>query len=469
MKQQIKQIIIISVLLGVALIGLLVTILLEKKPEDESQIANVLVNHTIDNIVEVSISNQNDSYKVRKEGGGFLIEGLPMDLINPDYLLMLLQEASRIEYLEVVADNPDDLSVYGLAKPVAEVEVKYTDGTSIGLLLGEQESVSQNRYVMQMGQSQVLLKKNNQTIRFTMPLTDYFSLEIVPFSQTSSPLYAVRDITFSGTALKEPIAIEAVTADKEQILRDASSFGATTHIIRSPGLHEVDQKEAIAIFSSVVGLLNEKVLAYNCTDEELKEYGFDNPYLQVEFDFVIAKDAPPEKVKLRVVPYQDGYAIMRDDQRVVHLIREEAFLKVDYGKLVLRWFFSPLITDIARIEVDIDGNKNVFELSGKTNKELSATLDGQALDMQQFREYYTLLISASNDGEGLVSDQPLLDDKPIFTVTYEYKDKQKAPDVLQLYDAGSRKLYAKANGVTEFRMPRKYLEDVKAATTNFQN
>jgi hypothetical protein len=469
MRQQKKQIIIISGLLVIALIGLLVTTLLDKKPEAESVAENVLANHSIDEVVEIDISNQNDNYKVRKEGGGFLIEELPMDLINPDYLLMLLQEASKIEYLEVVDEQPQDLSVYGLDKPEAIVEVKYSDDTRVELLIGKQESISQNRYIKQAGRDEVLLKKNNQTIRFTMPLTDYFSLEIVPFSQTSSPLYAVQDITFSGTALKEPIEIEAVTADDEQTLRDASSFGATTHIIRTPNLHEVDQKEAIDVFSSVVGLLNEKVLAYNCTDEELAEYGFNNPYLQIEFDFVVAKNAPAERIKLRVVPYQDSYAVVRDDQRVVHLIRDEAFLKTDYSRLVLRWFFSPLITDIAKVEVDLDGDNNIFELSGKTNKELSVSLNGEALDIQQFREYYTLLISASNDGEGLVSEQPDKNAKPVLTIKYEYKDEQKAPDVLQLYEAGSRKLYASVNGITEFKMQSKYLEDVKLATTNLQN
>jgi len=469
MTQQKRQILILTILLAIASLGLLATSIFKQTSGVVKSQEASLVNISINEISRVTINNQSDSYIVEREGEGFYIADLPMDLVNPDYLLMLLQESSKLDYIEVVEENPNDLSIYGLDTPEAIVVIEYLNGETIKLLIGATEGVSQNRYVMQEGEDEVLLKKNNQTIRFTMPLVNYLSFEIVPFSQTSSPLYAVGDISFSGSALVEPIAIEAVTKDNEQTLRDAASFGAATHIIRTPMLHEVDQKEAMEIFSSVVGLLNERVLAYNCTDTELFEYGFDNPYLQIEFDFILTKEAMPERIILKVVPYEDGYAVIRDDQRVVHLISDEAFLKVDYAKLVLRWFFSPLITDIARVEVNIDGADNIFEIAGQTNKELSVTLNGKALDMQRFREYYTLLISASNDGEGLIDELPNDEQALLVTIKYEYKDSQKEPDILRLYDAEGRKLYANVNGVTEFKMQEQYIKDLKAATANLQN
>ena len=468
MIQQKRQILIIGVLLAVVLLGVLVTMSLGEVPEQMKK-ENLLVNHTINEVQEILIENQNNSYMVKQEGEGFLIEDLPMDLVNPDYLLMLLQETSRIEYLEVVEDTPQDISIYGLDTPEAVVTVKYTNGESLKLLIGQQESVSQNRYIMVKGQYRVLLKKNNQTIRFTMPITAYFNLEIVPFSQTNSPLYAVGDITFSGKALAAPIEIEVVTADDEQTLRDAASFGATTHIIRSPKLHEVDQKEAIEIFSSVVGLLNERVLAYNCSDEELAAYGFDEPYLQIDFDFIQTKAAQPERIRLRVAPYENGYVVVRDEQRVVHLISDKAFLNVDYSRLVLRWFFSPLITDVAKVEVDMEGENYLFEIAGQTNKELTVTLNDKELDMQVFREYYTVLLSAEHDGEGLITEQHKREAEPVLTIKYTYKDQQKKPDVLKLYRAGARKLYAEANGVTEFKMQEQYLQEIKEATSNLGN
>ena len=72
--------------------------------------------------------------------------------------------------------------------------------------------------------------------------------------------------------------LKAVTADSdEELLRQAVSFGAVTHIITEPVLHEADPTALTTVADSLMGLLSEGVVAYNCTDETLAEYGFDDP------------------------------------------------------------------------------------------------------------------------------------------------------------------------------------------------
>ena len=65
--------------------------------------------------------------------GGFILHDIPAEVVNDEYLKMLLEECSVIEYLSVVNENPQDLSTYSLDNPMAIVNIQYTDKTTLTL------------------------------------------------------------------------------------------------------------------------------------------------------------------------------------------------------------------------------------------------------------------------------------------------------------------------------------------------
>ena len=123
------------------------------------------------------------------------------------------------------------------------------------------------------GEKEVLLMKHSRSVRFTMPLTKFIKYVIIPPCNVNSPLSIIKDITFSGTSLPEPIIIEAVDESNPQDMRDAASWSSNSSRA-FPGLHEIDQTEAIKVFNSLMGLISEGVVDYNCTNKQLKSYGF---------------------------------------------------------------------------------------------------------------------------------------------------------------------------------------------------
>ena len=82
--------------------------------------------------------------------------------------------------------------------------------------------------------------------------------------------------------------------------------------------------------------------------------------------------------------------------------------------------------------------------------------------MDAFRTYYTLVISAENDGERL--QNPSVRGEPLLTVEFTYRDKEKPKDTMKIYKGSVRRVFVEINGETEFAMRENYLSCVKQAT-----
>lgn len=446
----------------VALLGggfLLLTREPEQPPAEEGQTI-LLVDLTPDDVAAVDIRNQYGGYTFRREGAGYRLHDLPTEKVNEDYVAMLLDETSRVECLSVVTEDLSRLADFGLETPVAQVDVTYADGIAFALLLGGEETVSGGRYCMEAGGGVIYLMKENRTIRFTMPVEKYLDYIIIPPEESTSVLSVLQDIRFSGTSLPRPIELTAVLPQREDTQVAALAYGAVTHILTQPGVHEADPGTLKQIAIDLLGLISEGVVAYNCTPEELAEYGFTDPWLQIDFDYRNGKDASVVPYTLRVVRGEDGYLATLNDEGIVHRILDLSFLHVTYEELVLRWFFSPFLTDVAALELEDATGTTRFDLAGDSAKDLTVTRAGEAVDSEAFRKFYNLVVSAASDGAGQ-GEAPT--GEALMTIRYCYRDSRKTDDVLTLYAAPQRRLAVGANGVAEFTMRENYLSVVTQA------
>jgi hypothetical protein len=448
-------ILLVLILLLAAAFLLLPKLLTGTGRSDQQPGGNFLSDHRIDDLLEVHVKNQYDEYSLWQRDGGIVFADLPVEQTNLEYMDFLMDAAARVEYETLVSKDESDLSLYGLDNPGAEVTIRYSGGETLSLSFGEEETISRGSYFTVKGESDVYLMRQGLAVWFLFPLTRYISFDIVPSMGFQSPLSAIKKLTLSGHAFPRTIVIEEVRSDNPDEMRDAASFGVATHLVRLPVLHEIDQKECIAVFGSLEGLLNKDVLAYNCTDEELAAFGFNDPWVKAEYDFLRNKNAETERIVLRAARYNGGYILVRDDQQVVHRIENEAFIETKYERLVMRWFLTPFVTDLTDMELHLGGRNYAFRFSGETNRELAVSLDGKSLPIELFRKFYTLLISAANDG--MLLEQPVPKTELLMALSFSYKDSQKKPDTMNLYSAGSRRLNVEVNGITEFAMLRRYI------------
>lgn len=429
-----------------------------------------LETRTPDQVQSVEVENQYGGYTVTKEGENWHIYDIPDELVNTEYLDMLLDEASSIQYITEVTDDMSRLADYGLAEPEAVVDITYTDGAQRRLLIGAEEPVDSGRYFMEEGGDAVLLMKGNRSIRFTMAPEKYIDFIIIPPEETSSPLSELQDITFSGTSLETPIVLKAVLPEREDLQTIGLSFGALTHLVVEPGLHEASSTALSTITEQLFGLISEGIVDYNCTEEELAAYGFDEPWLQIDFDYKNGgDDAPVVPYCLRVSQDDEGYIATVNDEGIVYRILDQDFLHITYSDVVLRWFVSPFITDVAQLTITSPDAEYTYNMSGATAKELVVTDgEGNPMDSSQFSSLFNLTTSAASDG-ALQPEEPTLPDEPVLTIRYKYHNEDKADDVLNFYDAGQRRLYVEVNGVCEASMRQNYMDVLLNACAAYSN
>lgn len=409
----------------------------------------------------VALHNAHGDWTIAFNGEGYAVGDLPATLVDLTELRTLLTNCAQIEALQRVAEAPADLALYGLAEPAARIEISYADATALTLLIGDQERISGGYYVALAGEPAVYLLAGERVEGFLLPQTAYIEDQVTPPLALSSPLSAIRDVTFRGGQLAAPVTIEAVATGGPDVARAALSLGAPTHIVRGRNVYELDQTYGVEMLGALLGITARDVVGYGLSAEEIAAFGFDQPTMQVSFALQNGLDAPLEHYDLAVLRKGGACYLTCNDNGVIYVIDEPAFLQLSYDKLIVRWFLSPLLPDVSAIDIVSGGESYHFALSGHTNADRQVTCNGQPLDIERFRTFYQLLISAAHDGE-LLTDVTV-SGEPLLQVTYHYLDEAKAPDVMALYPGDTRRVYVQLNGVTELAMREMYVTRVQQA------
>lgn len=409
----------------------------------------------------VAIENQHGAFAIVFTGEGYQVGDIPAELVDIEELIALLSACGRVEALRSVASAPQDLEPYSLAKPAAQIEITYADGSALALRIGAVERVTGNYYASIEGDLAVYLMDSKRYAGLLLPQKAYVEDLVTPKLALSSPLSALLDVTFSGGQLTESVMVQAVANKDPQVLRAALSFGAPTHIVRGKGVYKLDQTYAVEMMGALLGITAYDVEGYGLTPAEIAAFGFDHPTMRVEFDLKNGPDAAIEHYTLAVLRRGDAYYMTCNDRGVIYAVPEPAFVHLEYGKLPVRWFLSPLLIDVRAVEIVTADKEYEFVITGDANADKRVTCNGQEFDIDRFRTLYSLLTSAAHDGALLEGLRP--QGAPLLRVTYHYRDALKPPDVMTLYAGDTRRVYVEVNGVMELAMREAYLTRVQKA------
>lgn len=406
-------------------------------------------------IQTLSVSNSFGDYQVRSEEDGYVFDDIPANLVDVEGFYELMYHASAFGALRCVTEKADNLADYGLDAPKAAVKVAFSDGETFALSVGKEEPVSGNYYGSVDGDDGVYLFSEEDILYFLVRKETYITAQVTPELAVSSPLTAIRDITFAGRAFEKPITVKAVTdADTETKLL-AKSFGPATHIVRLKGVYELDQTYGVEMLGSVLGIRALDVVGYNLSEEDLIKLGFDDPYFRVSFGLKNGTDYIAD-YELSMVPEKEYYLATMKDSGIVYRIEPPAFVGLDYTKLCMRWFLSPLLSDLKSVSVEGNGKKYAYIYSKSESGDVTVTANGQPIDKENFYVLYRLITGAASDGKYL--EDPSAEGEPLLTIVYEYKDSAKPNDVMKLYKGSPRRVNVEVNGVVEFDMRASFVD-----------
>ena len=453
------HLLIAEILAIVVLAGALVFFLFNPKTAENTNY--VFSERLATDIVSVDIQNQLGTIVVRAQSGGFVIDGIPSELVDIEGFIQLLTACSEVSALQKVEGK--DKALFGLDSEQARINVTFSDGEAFTLLLGDEEPLSGNYYFSVEGEEGIYLLKGETAEQYLLAKEALCSFYVTPKLAVSSALSAVRDVVFSGGGLENPIAIESVTDGDEEVKQLARSFGAATHIVRGAGVYELDQSYGLEMLTPLCGMMGQSIVYYGLTDEQVDSMGFAEPYMQVEFNYKNGAGAAEHYV-LRFLPAIEDcsyFYVNAKGSGVIYIIERLPFFDIQYDKLLLRWFVSPLLMDVSGITVETAGKTYDFAINQTDAKNPVVKLNGEEVDISLFRKLFQLLNSAASDGDYLgVLEDP--DGTPIMQVTYHYTEG-KNDDVIAMYPGESRRVNVYVNGVCEFAMRDVFIERTSQA------
>ena len=464
MEKKLEKLIIIGLAVCAVLVAALIVVSNISSNTETS--VKVFIDRKPGEIESVKVSNGYGSYEVYAEDDGYVFDDMPANIVDEEGFFEFMNHSCAFGALRTVEENAADLSIYGLDNPMSIVNVTFNDGEKFNLRVGAEERVSGNYYCMVNGDPNVYLFAEEDVLYFLVRKQTYISMQVTPALQVSSPLTAIRDITFSGSALEKPITVKAVTDSDPETQRIARSFGAATHIVEIKGVYELDQTYGIEILGSVMDITALEVVGYNVSDNDLTTLGFDDPYMQVDFSLKNGTDYIAD-YQLKLVPYGEYFLANMKDSGVIFLINAPAFAAIDYTKLCMRWFLSPLRDDLTDVTVEFGSEKYVFTSWTDDDGNIQAAVNGAHVDTDLFFSFYRLVTSAASDGLYL---EDVTDESPrLMTITYNYKDPEKPADVMNLYSGSVRRVNVEVNGIIEFDMRASFVDTMITACRNIVN
>ena len=296
---------------------------------------------------------------------------------------------------------------------------------------------------------------------FLQPKTQILSMLVTPELEWTSPLSAMRNISFKGKGFERPVEILTTATGDEEIKLAALAFGAPTHLVRGHAHYQLDQTYGSEILGSLFGVAADEIAGYGLSEAQVMAYGFDEPYMEIEYDAINAA-GEARHMRLLIAEAPDGrYYASLDGSGAVYIISRKPFMDLQYDKLLLRWFLTPLIMDLSGVTVDAGAQSHRFSIDHSDPQNPVFLYDGQELDAALFRSFFRLVTSAAHDGAYL-GPQSISGGDPLLTITYEYTNPAKSSDTLALYPGGARRALAFVNDKCEFAMKDTFIERVIA-------
>lgn len=388
----------LCILLGVLAVACVATFALSRYQAKKEQIqtnGEVVLEIPVDSVQALSweydgetLSFHKDDQWIYDEDEAFPVDG--------EKIVGLLNQFSAMGAAFTI-ENPEDLSPYGLSDPTCSITIT-TDEETYTILLGGYSTMDSQRYVS-IGDGNVYLVADDPLDDFDIGLRDLLDPDDIPaFDQVS-------EITFTGS-------------ENYQIFYEAYEDGsARTYcaddvyfVQQEDGTLPLDTDKVNSYLQTIRYLDLSDYVTYNVTDEELAQYGLDDPQLTIQVDYTeenedgdevsdtftlhISRD-PEELAKAEASESEDeedteeeitAYARVGDSPIVYRLYSESysSLMRASCDDLRHAELFTADFADITQIDVSLEGTDYTITTDGSGDDRTYAYLETE-VEIDDFR------------------------------------------------------------------------------------
>lgn len=269
-----------------------------------------LLGYTPSQIEEINVENTAGTFTVTAhtpdgEATEYALAGYENYPMQEGIADAVANDAAYLAFSKV-ASADGALSDFGLSAPRATVRVKYTDGTSAMIRVGNEAAAEAGVYVAFGDKSTVYLVESDSVDSFFYSALDFISLAVTDAAEDADTS-EFSTLTISGTHYPDDIVIEPNT---DEAINAA-------YVVVSPKKMFADNVESYDIAGSIRGLYAEEVICVAPSGGQLSSYGLQKPYARIKAVY------PDTTVTLMAsAPGDDGLVnLYNPDKNIVYTIQ----------------------------------------------------------------------------------------------------------------------------------------------------
>ena len=471
MKKNIRLIIICcaaAVLLAGVLIFLLVTAP-ENEEEEEAAADNEITSRLMYDknpfdISEITIENEYGAYTVTRIGEGdsaaWEVEGISELPINNSDLTKIVENSATLTAQKVVAENPEDISIYGLDAPSAKITSVYSDsaGTVNTLILGNLVPDGINRYFMLEGDQNVYTVSNSFVRCF---LNDKYDLvnKVIYTVRTASDendttdYTRIKKLTILRPDLDYDVVIEYdIRIDDENLTTGNSSY----YVMTEPAFRDLNPQTSSEITSGIFGFTASELGIVHPDETDMEISGLIEPSADVTFEmnggdvihFRIGDESfDNDGKKLGRFVYVDGIDI-------IYICEESSlpWLNCVPIQLVTTMITSNYVYDIEAMDITGENTDLHFTMTGNSADDFAVKLNGEDVDDSGFKTLYQFILRAPSD-DFYFEDNG---EEPVISISI--RTYNGGGDVIEFIPFEGRRSLVKLNGQVVYKCASAYVD-----------
>ena len=471
MKKNIRLIIICAVVVAVlAAVLIILTTTGMTNSSDETPATDtadeittsLLYSNKLDDLDVLTIENEHGTYKVERvelNGQNFwtIMEIANLPLSNTT-ITTLVENAISVTAQQTVAENPEDISIYGLDKPLATVTAQFTDSANTvrKLFVGNKTPKGTAHYFMMEGDPAVYtvnIGEMNPYLndKWSAVIRNVFSAAAAANEEDTTDYSVIQKMVIDRADLDYDMVIEYDTRldDENSMVANSSMY-----VMTSPVFRELNPETCDPVTNGVFGLTATELCIVNPNEEDMKSSGIAEPSMTLTVE---ANGNNNMTLKIgNEYTAEDG-----TKSRFAHV--EGTDIIYGFNAELLPWltvkplditttmFTSNYVYNLVSVDITTGDKKLDFEITGSSADDFAVTLNGQATDSDAFKNLYQFILRAPS------SDVYFEDTTEQPTLTVDIKTTSGG-DLIEFIPADNRQAIIRLNGKVTYKCAAAYVE-----------
>lgn len=452
---------------------------LEEQASELSKDAITIIKEDPNTVEWVKIKNVSDEYMIKQVSERLWRVPELVDFENQDYkYLESLSRVSTFVSSLVIEEDCDDLSRYGFDNPILTFEVKFENGKQYGITIGAESSDKDLFYAIETGKRTVYAVTRTQFQVLANTRYYYINNVLIPGfkgdSQSDIPI--VTKMSVERPDLEKPIILDSLTEEELSTGIQQSRLKMV-----SPITSLISETPAQTYVYGNFGITAEEIVCAKPTEEQLKEYGLDEPTSVFEMEYdgaykvrvitgkgILCEHDEDEDLtghQHKIVSY---YAMNEDLNQVFKVKASDLkWMEMQPKDIISSLVIIPNIRNVKEINANV-GGENYKIGFGPINddmkvQDIATTVNGKDVAITETQHIMQLIqYTAVEDINTEEIDFP-----PTASFEYVYRDGKK--DLIEVYAFEDRTVVVSLNGNKAFKSRSGYIDKLEREFINYIN